>query len=87
MLGSRKSGEERTRLKFSIAAGSRGEIGFEPIGTSFALADGDYVILELPVRCVEYVECVAWPNGIAVWVPFPDNYVVYDSSGNEVDRL
>ncbi|MBM6403575.1 hypothetical protein JQN72_04865 [Phycicoccus sp. CSK15P-2] len=43
--------------------------------------------LELAISAVAQVEFVAWPNGIAVWVQFPGDYIVFDSSGNELDRL
>jgi hypothetical protein len=74
-------------LKISVAPGASSEIGFEPIGTSFVVAGGDWVTLELPLSAVADVEIVTWPNGIAVWIPFPGDYVVLDSSGNELDRL
>lgn len=87
MHGVRRAGPDRTTMKFSAAKGSSSEIGFEPIGTSFVLEDGEYVILELPAAAVPDVEIIAWPNGIAVWVPFPGDYVVFDSAGRELDRL
>lgn len=87
MLGARRSNESRTTLKISVAQGASSEIGFEPIGTSFLLEGGDWLTLDLPVASIADVEIVAWPNGIAVWVPFPGDYIVLDSSGNELDRL
>lgn len=87
MLGSKRATPDRTTLKISVAQGASSEIGFEPIGTSFVLEGGDWVTLELPVSAVADVEIVAWPTGIAVWVPFPGDYIVLDSSGNELDRL
>ncbi len=87
MLGGSRTAQGRTTLKISVAQGASSEIGFEPIGTSFVLDGGDWVTLELPVSAVAQVEVVSWPNGIAVWVPFPGDYIVFDSSGNEMDRL
>lgn len=87
MRGTKERDESRTTIKLSAARGTAVEIGFEPIGTSFDVADGDWVILELPAESVAELEFVAWPNGIAVWVPFPGDYVVFDSAGNELERL
>ncbi|MFF3027024.1 hypothetical protein [Microbacterium sp. NPDC057944] len=87
MRGSRRINEERTTLKISVVEGSSSEIGFEPVGTSFVVEGGDWLTLELPVSVVADVEIVAWPNGLAVWVPFHGDYLVRDSSGNELDRL
>ncbi|MFK3835763.1 MULTISPECIES: hypothetical protein [unclassified Microbacterium] len=79
--------EDRTTLKISVTEGSSSEIGFEPIGTSFVVEGGDWLTLELPVSAMAGVEIVVWPNGVAVWVPLPGDYLVRDSSGNELDRL
>ena len=87
MLGTTAVVPHRTTLKISVAKGASSEIGFEPIGTSFVLEGGDWLILELPISAVPDVEIVSWPNGIAVWVPFPGDYIVFDSSGTELDRL
>lgn len=87
MLGGRAAVPDRTTLKIAVAKGSSSEIGFEPIGTSFVIQDGDWLMLDLPVSAVPDIEIVAWPNGIAVWVPFPGDYIVFDSSGRELDRL
>ncbi len=87
MLGTRPTNDRRTTLKLSVAQGASSEIGFEPIGTSFVVEGGDWLTLELPIESVADVEIVSWPNGVAVWVPFPGDYVVLDSSGNELDRL
>lgn len=79
--------EDRTTLKISVTEGAPSEIGFEPIGTSFVVEGGDWLTLELPVSAVADVEIVVWPNGVAVWVPLPGDYLVRDSSGSELDRL
>lgn len=78
---------ERTSVKLASAHGATIEIGFEPIGTSFTLKEDQWIVLEMPIEAVGQLEFVAWPNRLAVWVPFPGDYVVYDSSGNELDRL
>jgi hypothetical protein len=78
---------ERTSIKLTAAHRATIEIGFEPIGTSFTLKDDEWIVLELPIDAVGQLEFASWPNGLAVWVPFPGDYVVYDSSGNELDRL
>lgn len=87
MLGVSSAGPDRTTFKISVAKGASSEIGFEPIGTSFVVEGGDWLILELPISAISEVEIVSWPNGIAVWVPFPGDYIVFDSSGAELDRL
>jgi hypothetical protein len=78
---------DRTTLKISVAKGHGAEIGFEPIGTSFVVGGGDFLVLDLPANAVREVDIVHWPNGIAVWVPFPGDYIVFNSSGTELDRL
>lgn len=78
---------DRIRLKISAARGHSSEIGFEPIGTSFVIEDGNWLFLEMPVAAISEVEVVAWPNGVAIWVPWPGDYVVLDSAGSELDRL
>lgn len=87
MRGSEGGAGSRTSIKLSAAYGATIEIGFEPIGTSFELAGDEWIVLELPIEAVGNLEFVSWPNGLAVWVPFPGDYVVYDSAGIELDRL
>lgn len=76
-----------TRLKFKAAYNAEIEVCFEPIGTTFRLASDDFIFLELPIDVVSNVEVVVWSNGIGVWVPYPGDYAVFDSEGNELDRL
>jgi hypothetical protein len=76
-----------TRLRFKAAYNANVEVTFEPVGTTFALAPDDSVYLELPIGALPEVEVVVWQNGIGVWVPYPGEYVIFDSDGNELDRL
>ena len=77
----------RTTVRLKAPPSGSVEIGFEPIGSTFSLSDDDFLTLELDVADVSGLEFVSWPNGIAVWVPFPGDYIVRDSSGAEIDRL
>ena len=81
------SSAARTSIKLSAASGASVEIGFEPIGTSFELAEDESIFLELPIDAVAELQIVSWHNGMAVWVPYPGDYVVYDAAGNVLDRL
>ncbi|WP_117215643.1 hypothetical protein [Allorhizocola rhizosphaerae] len=76
-----------TRLRFKAAYNASVEVTFEPVGTTFALAPEDFIYLELPIGALPEVEVVVWQNGIGVWVPYPGDYVILDSNGNELDRL
>lgn len=87
MHGASDHEESRIRIKISAAPDAAVEIGFEPIGTTFTVVNGDWVALDIPAAAAGQIELVSWPNGIAVWLPFPGDYVVFDSSGKEVDRL
>lgn len=78
---------ETVDLKYSAARGSKCELCFEPVGTTFSLFDGQSVYLRVPVDLVSKIEIVVWSNGVGVWVPYPGDYVVLDESGNELDRL
>lgn len=74
-------------LKYAAAGDSPIEVCFEPVGTTFRLTAGQWVFLRTPLEAVAKIEIVVWPNGIGVWVPYPGDYVVLDSEGNELDRL
>ena len=87
MHGNNASDNKRTSIKLSAAYGAKVEIGFEPIGTSFELSDDASIFLELPIEAVGELQIVSWPNGMAIWVPYPGDYVVYDGAGNVLDRL
>lgn len=89
MLGdSQVSKEEQiVDLKFAAAQGESVEVCFEPVGTTFALSDGEAVFLRTAISNVASLEIVSWPNGIVVWVPYPGDYTIVDSKGNEIDTL
>lgn len=87
MRGSDSSSGGRTAITLKAPPAGAVEIGFEPIGSAFTVRDGDFVVLELDAASVARLEFVSWPNGIAVWVPYPGDYVVRDSAGQELDRL
>lgn len=79
--------QETIDLKFAAASGASIEVCFEPVGTTFALDDEDFVFLRVPVDAVASIEVVVWPNGVGVWVPYPGDYVILDREGRELDRL
>ncbi|WP_312871050.1 hypothetical protein [Streptomyces lonarensis] len=74
-------------LKFSAAQGESIEVCFEPVGTTFSLSDGEAVFLRTAISNVASFEIVSWPNGVGVWVPYPGDYAIVDSQGNEIDTL
>lgn len=74
-------------LKFMAAQGQSVEVCFEPIGTTFSLRDGESIFLRTVIANVTSLEIVSWPNGIGVWVPYPGDYTIVDSKGNEIDTL
>jgi hypothetical protein len=74
-------------LKYSAAGDSPVEICFEPVGTTFSLIDGQTIYLRIPRHILPSIEVVIWPNGIGVWLPYPNDYRVIDDRGMEIDRL
>lgn len=89
MLGDSHVGKEEqvVDLKFAAAQGESVEVCFEPVGTTFSLSDGEAVFLRTAISNVASLEIVSWPNGIGVWVPYPGDYAIIDSNGNEIDTL
>ena len=89
MQGIERSDGERTRLKFVGQSGTDGfaEVGFEPIGSLFKLSNDDWIELELPLSAVGRMELFIWPDGLQVWVPYGEDYRVFDSTGTVIDRL
>ncbi|CAL9642805.1 hypothetical protein SUDANB120_06391 (plasmid) [Streptomyces sp. enrichment culture] len=89
MLGDKpvNQGEQVVDMKFAAARQETVEICFEPVGVTFSLSDGETVYLRTAVSNVASLEIVSWPNGIAVWVPYPGEYTICDSSGVEIDTL
>ncbi|MFE4830008.1 hypothetical protein [Streptomyces sp. NPDC056672] len=80
-------GEQVVDLKFIAARGESIEVCFEPVGTAFSLSDGEAVYLRTAISNVASLEIVSWPNGIGVWVPYPGDYAIIDSKGNEIDTF
>ncbi|MCT2594181.1 hypothetical protein LHJ74_30455 [Streptomyces sp. N2-109] len=74
-------------LKFMAAQGENVEVCFEPVGTTFSLSDGESIFLRTVIANVASLEIISWPKGIGVWVPYPGNYTILDSEGNEIDTL
>lgn len=74
-------------LKFTAAQGESAWVCFEPVGTTFSLSDGESIFLRTAATNVASLEIVSWPNGVGVWVPYPGDYVIEDSDGNEIDTL
>ncbi|TCO45310.1 hypothetical protein EV192_12174 [Actinocrispum wychmicini] len=64
-------------------------ITFEPLGIAFELAVDEFIFLRVEQHVVTSIEIHVWPNGIAVWLPYPgdSDYVILDSGGNELNRL
>lgn len=89
MLGDSPVGKENqvVDLKFMAAQGENVEVCFEPVGTTFSLSDGESIFLRTAIANVASLEIVSWPNGIGVWVPYPGDYAIVDSKGNEIDTL
>lgn len=79
--------EGRVRVKFSAAKDSVADVGFEPFGNRYQLLDADFIFLELPTAAVSQMEVVFWPNGPAVWLPFPGDYRVLNAEGELLDNL
>ncbi len=89
MLGDSQvsKGDQVVDLKFVAARGASVEVCFEPVGTTFSLSDGEAVFLRTAISNVASLEVVSWPNGIGVWVPYPGDYAIIDSKGDEIDTL
>lgn len=89
MLGDSQvsKGEQVVDLKFAAAQGESIEVCFEPVGTTFSLSDSEAIFLRTAISNVAALEIVSWPNGIGVWVPYPGDYAIIDSNGNEIDTL
>ena len=79
--------EQVVDLKFVAAPGGSVEVCFEPTGTTFALSDGEAIFLRTAISNIASLEIVSWPNGIGVWVPYPGDFAIIDSKGNEIDTL
>jgi hypothetical protein len=76
-------------LKFASAPGLVISVAFEPVGTSFDLEDGDFVVLRTPKSAIESMEFHIWTSCLSVWVPYArgEVYMILDRNGKEIDRL
>ncbi|MET9974714.1 hypothetical protein ACFYOI_17870 [Streptomyces microflavus] len=77
-------------MKMKLAAtDGPARVTFEPGGVVFMLAAEEFITLQLDPSLAPSVEINIWPNGIAVWLPYPgeSDYIVLDSSNREMTRL
>lgn len=73
---------EMVDLKFgALPDGPEICVQFEPIGTSFLLSDGDYVILRTPRGVLESMEVRLGPGGLSVWPAYPVEHIVLYRTG------
>ena len=76
--------QQIARIVIKASVETSAEIGFEPLGTSFVLTGDDYLVLEVAPELVDRLEFAWFPNGLAVWAPYPEPYTVRNSAGEVV---
>ena len=79
-------GIARARLMFS-ASEQPTVISFEPLVQEYSLAAGQALFVEVSAAEIAEIEVAVWPTGVAVWLPYPDDHLVFNEHGAEIGRL